>query len=97
MLSDAITRIDGSIVEHDKMAASPMSEDIRKAIYEKICPEGWLTQMRLAGVDISTSAKLKAQMLRAPKASPLQEFQTRLIPGGMRALPAIRPTYRLTA
>ena len=62
-LSDALTRVDGSIVEHDKMATSPMSEDIRKAIYEKICPSGWLTQMRLAGVDISTASKLKAQML----------------------------------
>ena len=62
-LSDAITRVDGSIVEHDKMAVTPMSEDIRKAIYEKICPSGWLTQMRLAGVDITTSSKLKAQML----------------------------------
>ena len=40
-----------------------MSEDLRRAVYEQICPEGWLTAMRLAGVDIGTAQRLKAQML----------------------------------
>jgi len=40
-----------------------MSEDLRKAVYEKICPAGWLTSMRLAGVDIGTAQRLKSQML----------------------------------
>ena len=62
-LADTLTRVDGSIVEHDKMAKSPMSEDLRRAVYEKICPAGWLTSMRLAGVDISTAQRLKSQML----------------------------------
>ena len=30
-LADTLTRVDGSIVEHDKMAKSPMSEDLRKS------------------------------------------------------------------
>ena len=61
-LIDTMSRVDAAILEHDKMAEIPMSEDIRKAVFEKICPSEWLTAMRLAGQDVSTATKLRSRM-----------------------------------
>ena len=52
-LTDVMQRIEAAVVEHDKMAATPMSDDMKKAICEKVCPSDWLTAMQLAANDIS--------------------------------------------
>ena len=39
-----------------------MTHEIRRAIYEKICPAEWLTAMRLAGSDVSNASALRARM-----------------------------------
>ena len=61
-LTDTMSRVEAAIIEHDKLAEVPMSQEIRQAIYEKICPSDWLTAMRLSGSDVSNASKLRARM-----------------------------------